>query len=267
MAANAAGRKAGLGHLVVGTGTEYAESFVGRTLEFRKQASSGARNALDRALDSGVRVNKFQHASKAPINWLKEPVLDALDDDNVTLAAALLGVWAEMEPELRDVVTEHLRRNGGAVDSAAQGDMPWLASDLDANVELIVKQVDGLNERDAALMICFVSGKGVYADGPVQEITSPLLLEYLEELEGMDPNAPDWQDIPHFVDAVVELDVARVRRAADTAIAGVTALVEKALGDLRGGTGLPRPGLPGLGLGRGGRAQGLADCRGSPDRG
>ncbi len=235
MAANAAGRKAGLGHLVVGTGTEYAESLVGRTLEFRKQASNGARNALDRALDSSVRVNKFQHASKAPVTWLTEPILDALDDDNVALAAALLGVWAESEPELRDVVTEHLLNGGMVVGSADDEDIPWLARDLDdANVELIVDQVEDLNERDAALMICFVSGRGVYTDGPVKKITSPLLLEFLEELEGMDPNASDWQDVLHFVDAVIELDVTRVRRAADAAATAFAARAEKALEDYEG---------------------------------
>ena len=231
MAANEAGRHIGLGALVIGAGPEYAESLVASTLEFRGKSSSGARNALDRELDNHVRINGFRDASKAPSGPLKAPVLDALDDDNVTLAAALLGVWAEMEPELRDVVTEYLRRNDRAVGSAAQGDMPWLSRDLDASVEFIVNQVEGLNERDTALMICFVSGRGVYTDGPAQRITSPLLLEFLEELESMDPNAPDWQDVPHFVDAVREVDVARVRRAADTAVAGVKALVEEALGD------------------------------------
>lgn len=231
MAANAAGRHIGLGALVIEAGPEYAESLVASTLEFRGEASRGARNALDRALDVHVRVNGFRDASKAPSGPLKAPILEALADDDTPLVRALLGVWSESRPDLRDAVTELLGGNGLATGSSITNSLYWSAGELDEAVHALVDGHEGLDEPDVGLMLCFVSGKCVRVDDPAGEITSPLLLEYLEELEGMDPTAPDWQDIPHFLDAVAELDVARVRRASDTAIAGVKALVEKALGD------------------------------------
>ena len=230
MAADAAGRHIGLGALVIEAGPEYAESLVVSALDFRGRASKGARSTLDRELDSHVRINGFRDASKAPSGPLKAPVLEALVDDNTPLVRALLGVWVESRPELRDAVSGYL--NGGAATGSANADSPsWSAGALDEAVQAVIDQHEDLDEPDVGLMLCFASGKCVLVDDPVGEITSPLLLGYLEELEGMDPSAPDWQDIPHFVDAVVELDIARVRRAADTAIAGITTLVEKALGD------------------------------------
>ena len=230
MAADAAGRHIGLGALVIEAGPEYAESLVVSALDFRGRASKGARSTLDRELDSHVRINGFRDASKAPSGPLKAPVLEALVDDNTPLVRALLGVWVESRPELRDAVSGYL--NGGAATGSANADSPsWSTGALDEAVQAVIDQHEDLDEPDVGLMLCFASGKCVLVDDPVGEITSPLLLGYLEELEGIDPSAPDWHEIPHFLDAVVELDIARVRRAADTAIAGITTLVEKALGD------------------------------------
>ena len=233
MAANAAGRHIGLGTLVIGAGPEYAESLVASTLEFRGKASRGARNALDRELDNHVRINGFRDASKAPSGPLKAPILEALADDDTPLVRALLDVWSESRPDLRDAVTEYLGGDGLANGSSIANALHWSTGELDEAVHALVDGHKGLEEPDVGLMLCFVSGKCVRVDDPAGEITSPLLLDYLKELEGMDPDAPDWQDIPHFLDAVVELDVARVRRVADTAIAGVKARVEKVLGDFK----------------------------------
>ena len=230
MAAHAAGRQVGLGAMVLGAAPDYAESVIARALEFRANASRGARNALDRELDNCVRVNNFQHASKAPVSWLKGPVMDALEEDRGNVAAALLGVWAESRPELRDAVSEHL--DGGAANgSTSAASLSWSLGELDEAIQAVVGEHGELDEPDVAVMLCFVSGRCVQDENPAAEIKSPLLLEFLERLEALDPSAADWQDLPHFVDAVAELDDMRAERATDTAIAGVQALVDTALQD------------------------------------
>ena len=228
MTAHAAGRHIGLGALVVGNGPEYAESLVASTLEFRGKASRGARTALDRALDGCVRINGFRDASRAPAGPLKGPVLDALEEESTQFARALLGVWADSKSELRDAVREFLGDDSAAGPSGTDG-RPWTAGELKDAVHTLLGRHEELNEPDVGLMLCFVSGRCVHVDDPGAEIRSPLLLEFLEELEGMDPNAPDWEDVLHFVDAVIELDVTRVKRAADTAIAALAAQADKAV--------------------------------------
>ena len=234
MTAHASGRHIGLGALLIGGGPEYAESLVASTLEFRGKASSAARNSLDRALDGCVRINGFRDASRAPSGPLKGPVLDALAEENAPFAQALLGVWAESKPELRDAVREYLGSDGAATGLPGANGRTWSARELKETVHALLGRNEELNEPDVGLMLCFVSGRCVHIDDPVVGIRSPLLLEFLEKLEGIDPNAPDWEDVSHFVDAVKELDVARVKRAADNAVAALAEQADKALRDYEG---------------------------------
>ncbi len=234
MTAEASGRHIGLGALVVGTGAEYAESLVVRTLEFRGKASRGARTALDRALDGCVRVNGFRDASKAPSAPLKVPVLDALVDEEAPLARALLGVWAESRPELRDLVAEHLRNNSVTDDSAHTENEPWSSRDLDETVHLFVERHEDLDERDATLMFCFVSGRSVHVDLPGTTVRSPIMRDFLAALDNLDPNAPDWEEVGPFLDAVADLEQERSKRAADAAVESLVTLLDKVLREFEG---------------------------------
>ena len=214
---------------MVGGGPEYAESVVVRALEFRGKASSAARIALDRALDSGVRVNGFRDASKAPSGPLKTPTLEALVEECSTLLQALLDVWAESMPELLGAVSEHLVKNGGAPNSPDWDGRPWSAGELEDAVDALLAQREDLCEPDLRVMLCLVSGRCVRVDDPAAGINSPFLLETLDALHAMDPKAPDWQDVPRFVDAVKELDATRAKRAADAALSALEARAKKAL--------------------------------------
>ena len=231
MSAEAAGRHIGLADLVLGGGPEYAESLVTSALEFRQKASKGTRAVLDRALDDCVRVNGFRDASRAPSGPLKAPVLDAIEEDRGNVTSALLGVWAESKPGLLRAVREYLVEIGGAPGSPNWDSRPWATVELRGSIDALMGKHEELYEPDVGLMLCLLSDRCVHSDDPVAEIRSPMLLEFLEELEGMDPDAPVWDDILRFVDAVIELDVTRVKRATALAVAAVEALVDKALAD------------------------------------
>ncbi len=234
MTAEASGRHIGLGALVVGAGPEYAESLVGHALEFRGQASRGARTALDRALDRCVRVNGFRDASKAPSAPLKVPVLDALVDEEAPLARALLGVWAESRPELRDAVGEHLDNEGGAAASPDLIMAPWNGRDLEDAVQLLVGRNEHLDEHDVRLMFCFVSGRDVIVDLPGDSIRSPMMRDFLAALDGLDPSAPDWEDVGPFLDAVADREHERSKRATDTAVESLVTLLDEVLREFEG---------------------------------
>ncbi len=230
MAAHANGRHMGLGDLVVASGLEYAESLVSRTLDFRGKASKGAQSALDSALDSYIRINGFRDASRAPSARLKGPILNALIDGNAAFARALFGVWAESRPVLRDVVRDYLDEDGAALNSDPDG-LSWTDRELEEAINVLALENEELDEDDLGLMLCFVSGRSVQSDESGTEISSPLMRDFLEALEHLEPDAPAWEEITPFLRAVVELDYERRNRATNKAVAGVAARLEKAQRD------------------------------------
>ncbi len=230
MAAHANGRHMGLGDLVVASGLEYAESLVSRTLDFRGKASKGAQSALDKALDSYIRINGFRDASRAPSARLKGPILNALIDGNAAFARALFGVWAESRPVLRDLVRDYLDEDGVALNSDPDG-VFWTDRELEEAIHVLAFENEELDEDDLGLMLCFVSGRSVQADESGTEISSPLMRDFLEALEDLEADAPAWEEISPFLRAVVELDYERRNRATNKAVAGVAARLEKAQRD------------------------------------
>ena len=229
MAAHANGRHIGLGALVVRAGPEYAESVVVRALEFRGSASTGARGALNRALDSYVRVNGFRDASRAPSGPLKTPTLDALTDENAAFARALFGVWAESMPDLRDAVREYLEGGGKAAGSPDPDGRPWSAGELEEAVNEVLGRHEGLYEPDIALMLSFLSGRSLHVDDQVVEIRSPLMLDFLAELEGLEFNAPDWDEVDDFLDEVTRLEDERLDRITSRIRESIAASVDDLL--------------------------------------
>ncbi len=230
MAAHANGRHMGLGDLVVASGLEYAESLVSRTLDFRGKASKGAQSALDNALDSYIRINGFRDASRAPSARLRGPILNAIIDGNAAFARALLGVWAESRPVLRDVVRDYLDEDGAALNSDPDG-LSWTDRELEEAINVLALENEELDEDDLGLMLCFVSGRSVQADESGTEISSPLMRDFLEAFEHLEPDAPAWEEITPFLRAIVELDYERRNRATNKAVAGVAARLEKAQRD------------------------------------
>ncbi len=231
MAAHANGRQMGLGDLVVVSGLEYAESLVSRTLDFRGKASKAAQSALDKALDSYIRINGFRDASRAPSARLKGPVLDAVIEGNATFVQALLGMWAESRPELRDVVKEYLRGNGAVAHSPDTDALSWSGRQFEEAVHVLALEHEEMDEDDLGLMLCLVSGRSIQVDDSSTEVSSPLMREFLDTLEDLELDATAWEEITPFLRAVVELDYERRSRATNTAIAGVSAGLEKAQRD------------------------------------
>ena len=231
MAAHAAGRHIGLLDMVVLQGPEYVESMVVGALDFRKRASSGARDTLNAELDRSVRgIPGFRDASKAPSARLKGAVLGEFAQGDVSLARALVGVWAELEAELRDAVRTQLAPDGCGDGATPSGAVPWTDSQFEEAVDAVLCGSDDFEESDVRVMLCLVSGRCVHADNSGAEVESPLFRTFLEDLEQLAPDAVEWDDFGEFLDAANGVALARHQRAAQLQLEMLESRVNTALG-------------------------------------
>ena len=191
---------------------EFGERVIARALEFRDQASEGSRSAFNSAIADNISMDGFRDASKAQAALLRDPVtLKLLEGDN-RIAAGVLRVWVESHPELRDAVADYLSGHD------SPGDGPdyrrrhfrseWPRVEWLQHRDAVAAADPDLDEGDVGLMLCCVSGN--IPDQPhdlteseeEEEIDSPLLLSWLDKLEDLPPDAPDWWDIEEFIETV-----------------------------------------------------------------
>ena len=268
MAANAAGRHVGLWDMVFLQGPEYVESMIVDALDFRKQASNGARDTLNAALDRSVRgLPGFRDASKAPSARLKGAVLGEFALGDTSLTQALVGVWAESEAKLRDAVRTHLGADACADDETQTDVLPWTDSELEEAVGAVLSRSDYFQEADVRVMLCFVSGRCVQENERGAEIESPMFRDFLEDLEQLAPDADEWDEFGQFLDAATSVALERHQRAADLQLEVLESRLKTALEDYQGRTGLSRSARPAIGLVRRGGDQTLSRrVRCSPHR-
>ena len=192
---------------------ERIKSIVSCALEFRSKTSQSVRSAFASAISRSVRLDGFKDASRAQPRQLLEPVMfEILIEGNNRLAGAVIRAWAESQGELHDLVVERL---GGLGVSAEYPDFKedrftstWPVDEWSNLCEAVVEGRDDLDDDEAALMVCYVSGRipeTLHGDEREPEPESPMLLEWLDELRGLPPDAPEWADAPAFVKSVVEI--------------------------------------------------------------
>ena len=193
---------------------DYGKSVVQYALQSREQVSEEAQRALNSAIhDSGVRVDGFQNAERAPTFRLQEPVFRTTHLSD-SLAGAVLRVWAEANNSLHDAVVTHLEDQ----------DLPTLGLDFpeerfrgvwdfdtwqrerDRIVQFLGDQYD---RDDVALMLCYVSGnmpaplEGQSPEASPSMGNREVLSTFLDYLRLLPPNDPEWErGIPEFVQQV-----------------------------------------------------------------
>lgn len=210
---------------------QYAEAVVRRALEYRMQASQFARNTLNKALDGGVKVRGYRHASKAKQGQLENAVLSSLERGDDQLSGAVLKVWQESHAPLRERVTNHLQAVGVAtpgVDAELgrfRGE--WRDDDYSRHYDHLLETQDGVVEDDLALMLCVTSGL-LHAVDPLA-VASPRFQRWLEELAKLSVEAPDWQDVRAFAQRVTNIAETKKKELVDKNIAVLT----DAIGQLR----------------------------------
>ena len=205
---------------------KYVETVVKRVLDSRSKVSKEARELLNSAINSTVKVPQFpKEPAKAPTPYLLEPVLKAVTIFD-KLMGAVLKVWAESHDALGDVVVKHLD------DLAMLAEYPdfsgnrfrgtWFSDAWECEANKIFERHGEFEKDDVELMLCYVSGKI-----PGDQKKDDVLAQGLEYLRSLPPNAPEWeQEIPEFVkslDAIREVKEKQRSQAVelDTAIADI----------------------------------------------
>ena len=191
---------------------DHAETVVERVLEYRPRAASHLRAALNRAIDTTVKVHGYRagHASKADDKRLAASILRSMDRCDNRLASAVLDVWDESQPQLRERVETHLRQSGVGIQERGANrtgfEMDWRKEEWHeicaavANNEADEAICDDIRLDDIRLMVCWVAGRLPCRDVPAVE--SPRFQRWLEELEKLPSDAREWADAKQFADCV-----------------------------------------------------------------
>lgn len=229
MAATATAKRSAPVHglfFVIGDGREWTETIVGDALQARAKAVKGSRDALNAAIDNEPRigVDGFRRASIAPVARLVGPVCGALARGNDKLGAAVLRVWAEDNADLAAAVRERLEEQSVAEDYDPKRETIeslWPMSQCFQERDAFMEQHpdDGFNGNDAALMLCLLSGRFPESE---TRIRSSLFTEWLEKLQSLPPDAPEWDESAKFLLAahVIARKTVEDRNAALTGLLG-----------------------------------------------
>ena len=180
-----------------------------RALGHRGEATDSVRDTLNSAIADTVRLDGFRDASKAQPQQLAETMLVSLGQGNDRLAAGVFRAWAESHEELRTVVTEHLEGAGIPVDGPDYRDSAfkslWDLDEWHGHVDAMTESREGLDRADVGLMLCCVAGMAPRFADDQFGFESDLLQEWIDLLDELPHDAPEWDEIDNFRAAVAEI--------------------------------------------------------------
>jgi len=139
-----------------------------------------------------LRVDGYRDASRAPRPKLLQPVLEAIEHHDRDLARAVLNAWVDSHAALRDRTAEHLASRGMPVPEPpdARFDSFWTREQWRGERDALAA-VDGTVDPDSAgLMLCLLARR--FPAPP--RLASPLYQGWLEILQDLPPNAPEWEE-------------------------------------------------------------------------
>ena len=197
---------------------EAAKAVVTRALAFRAEASVPVRQAFDAAIRKSVKLKGFRDASRANAKQLEASVIDEIDDFNDRIAAATLRTWHESQPELRQLVGEYLRAADVTIDPDPKLErlrIGWTANEWRDLRSGLLTAHEHLDEDDAILMLVLASGTVPNPEDQPLPLESLRFQRWLEELERLPNDAPDWRDAHLFADMVAELAEKKVEELID----------------------------------------------------
>ena len=202
--------------------------FVGKVirkaLAFRSKAPQSVHQPLDAAIRRSVTIRGFRDASKAPAKQLATSLHEEIDHCNGRLAAAILHVWVEAQAKWRPLVVDFLKEENVAVAADPKCDelqATWRRAEWEDLRDRLVAKHDRLGEEEAGLMLCLTAGRLLRADETLDELTSPRLLRWLDELERLPNDAPEWREASLFADMVVDVAQKKVEALIDGRVSGL----------------------------------------------
>ena len=215
---------------------DYAQAVVKRALEFRGKAPKSLRDSFNYAIRNNVKVDGFQNADRASPNQLKIPALVGIIEGADKLAGAVLKTWVESHPQLRGAVAERLE--GAGIPAGCPGfkegsfDSLWEWADYTAHLAAILEADDSLNVNDVHLMLCCLSGRVPDSREPSPP-SSSLLDGFLQQMDALPPDAPDWDDVEGFVHALAKIAVTKEADRAGVQTEALKDAISKAAGEFR----------------------------------
>ena len=216
-------------------------------LESKGQLPGGVRAALDRALDSHVRVDGFRSAGTAPAPVILRQVCE-LARSSPHLAAPLLRAWYETHPDLHSSVAAVLGERQIPVreseNFAEPMEVVFQRSPVTDALAACVEDLPGYDPDIVALMVQLLAGQALVDDFEAPEpghlhidddlVVSKVLQSALELLAQMPPTAPEWEGaIPEFSASLVQLiSTKQEEREAANTLSGVLLAIQEEHGGL-----------------------------------
>lgn len=170
------------------------EDFRRRVVEHALKHRSESK-ALRRQKNAALRrlkVAGYRDASRAPQAKLLQPAMEAIQCHDQDLARAVLNAWVDSHGSLRDRAAEHLTNRGMPVlePPDARFESFWAREEWRAEREVLAAVDDAVDHESAGLMLCLLARRF-----PVPPpLVSPLFLDWLDILQDLPPDAPEWEE-------------------------------------------------------------------------
>ncbi|MYB06650.1 MAG: hypothetical protein F4Y24_09890 [Gemmatimonadetes bacterium] len=174
---------------------DFRRRVVQRALKHRPE-SKALRQQRGAALRR-LRVDGYRDASRAPRPKLLQPVLEAIQHHDHDLARAVLNAWIDSHGGLRDQAAQHLASRGMPVPEPpeARFDSFWTREAWRAEREALAAGEGAVDRESAGLMLCLLARR-FPAPPP---LASPLFRDWLDILQDLRPNAPEWDEADTLV--------------------------------------------------------------------
>ena len=194
---------------------EFKELVVVHVLNHKGELPNDVRRKLDSAINAVVKLPQFPNQPAiAPASFLKRPVLDQLINSE-ELGNAVIQAWFASKETLYAIVKGHLYSKQVDVqypdftNPRFQG--TWSYEDWMSERESVLASIEGLNEEDVAVMLCFAfdripDGSQVTLGGQEGLTNHNVLDQACHYLESLPADASVWSsDILDFLAAVTEI--------------------------------------------------------------
>ena len=191
-------------------GPDVSETVILGALAFRNEASESVRSSLNAAIDNQVKMVGFRHPSRANESQLKEPTLyQLIAKSNDKLAGALLRAWVESEERLRCAMESRLQDVDVPADApdfkVGRFNSKWDVGEWRKMKDALAKEYCPEDARKAALMVMCVSGKSHEISDDPHVLSTDMLAGWMEQLEELPPDAPEWEECFVFADMVSDM--------------------------------------------------------------
>jgi hypothetical protein len=188
------------------------EAVVRDALDYYKQASPAVRQQLEKAMQAAhVQVKGFREPLRAPLPALLPRVM-TIAARSTKLLKAVLHLWLERHTALQGTMREFLRARDmlatEAVASPAGATASLKPPEIFEVTTAFQAQYRDFDRDDVSLMLCCSAERAPLPDEDKlsqKEGATMRWEQWLAELQALPADAPEWETVPGFVEAVQQL--------------------------------------------------------------